>query len=201
MAMAFPHSFADASLRRQALDPADPGFERLEWLGDRVLGCAVAQALYRRHPKRHEADLSRAFGQLINNKRLTRIAQTLDLGVAASREQPGTLADIVEALLGAVMLDAGMEAVCACVDALYQGELANPASALWEKDAKSRLKEICEARQRQLPRYVHSQLDNLEFSSQCEALGLSAAGTGATKNQADLAAAARVLAELAETSR
>ena len=195
MTFEFPHQFSNTKLKECALDSAHPEFERLEWLGDRVLGCSVALALHQSHPGRQEADLSRAFGHLVNNKRLTRIAVELEIPGYDIAENSSRLADKVEAILGAVMLDAGFDQVHACVEKLFQGEMSDPAAELWEKDPKSRLKEICEARQKQQPRYIYSQ-DGQEFESECFALDLNATGKGATKNEAASMAASKLLAEL-----
>jgi ribonuclease-3 len=167
---ALGHRFADARLLETALahpshaheQVGEESNERLEFLGDAVLGLVVAHLLYEAHPAWSEGTLTRARHALVNLDALAVRARALDLGryVRLGRsevrtggaEKDSILADVFEALLGAVYLDAGLAAVTAVVRCAY-GEALTEAAEAPERDPKTRLQEWAQARHRSIPVY------------------------------------------------
>ncbi len=164
----FGYSFTDATLLHRALthssavaDSAQAGEnnERLEFIGDRVLGLAVADLLYRRYPKEAEGALAKRLTALVQQAALVRIAADLDIAshlrLSAAEKKLGTreamLADAVEAVIGAIFLDGGYLAASAVIAAywtpLLEADLAPP------EDPKTALQEWVQARGMALPRY------------------------------------------------
>ncbi|MGQ0582822.1 MAG: ribonuclease III [Reyranella sp.] len=148
--------------RRSDLKAAFPhGNERLEFLGDRVLSLAVADLLLRRFPQEHEGELARRHAALVRAETLVEIATTIGLGAEirlgeSERGQgdvvrPTILADALEALLGAVFLDAGFAVSAACVERLWGDRLTSQAAA--PRDPKTALQEWAQARRLPLPAY------------------------------------------------
>ncbi len=163
------HRFADAALLRQAVahcsvlrDGRGHGYERLEFLGDRVLGMAVAAAVYRQYPDEAEGALSMRHAELVRKETLAEIAAALGIdGLIAmsageersgARRSPAVLADVMEALIGALFLDGGPEAAFAFVDRHWAERMLSHRSP--PRDAKTRLQEWALARGRSLPSYA-----------------------------------------------
>lgn len=138
--------------------------ERLEFLGDRVLGLAMAEAVFVGYPHAPEGELARHFNRLVCKEACARVADRLGLGQhlimgagerASQRAHATILADACEALLGAVYRDGGFEAARGVIVRLWAAELANdaqPQRAI-QKDAKTALQEWAQARAMPLPRY------------------------------------------------
>ncbi|MBF2734852.1 MAG: ribonuclease III family protein [Betaproteobacteria bacterium AqS2] len=191
--MGFPHEFADAGLEEACRDRSNPQFQRLEWLGDRALGCAVAQLLYRRHPSRDQADLSRAISLIVSNSNLARVARQLGL----VDEQAGLkgAADVLEAYLGAVLEDAGLPAASACVADVFGAQIDNIPSNRVAKDVKTRLNEHLEGEAVLPPEYAYETLRG-GFQATCRLGNRVSYGEGASKQAAAREAAARMLAAL-----
>ena len=156
---ALGHRFADAALAIRALTHrsfGSPNNERLEFLGDSLLNCAVATLLYERYPQLPEGDLSRLRAQLVNQASLFEAAQRLGLGdclrlgegelKSGGFRRPSILADALEALLGAIFLDAGFEAVRAAVARLMEPALAAADRKPVHKDPKTALQEHLQGR-------------------------------------------------------
>ncbi len=148
--------------RRADLKAAFPhGNERLEFLGDRVLSLAVADLLLRLFPSEPEGELARRHAALVRAETLVEIATSIGLGVdirlgGSERSQtapvrPTILADALEALLGAVYLDAGFSAAAACVQHLWGDRLTSQGAA--PRDPKTTLQEWAQARRLPLPVY------------------------------------------------
>lgn len=148
--------------RRSDLKAAFPhGNERLEFLGDRVLSLAVADLLLRRFPQEHEGELARRHAALVRAETLVEIATTIGLGAdirlgdsergQGEAVRPTIIADALEALLGAVFLDAGFAASAACVEHLWGDRLTSLAAA--PRDPKTALQEWAQARRLPLPAY------------------------------------------------
>jgi ribonuclease-3 len=210
------HTFGDPALLRRALThrsyAADHN-ERLEFVGDGLLNCAVAILLYERLPGMPEGDLSRLRAGLVNQSSLHEIAQALQLGdelmlgegelKSGGFRRPSILADAFEAVLGAVYLDAGFDAVRAVVTALFAGRVDLAREAPPAKDPKTALQEVLQGRRLPLPRYAvlsvggeaHRQLFRVEC--RVEGLGIACAGEGASRRAAEQQAAEGVLAQLA----
>lgn len=182
--------------------------ERLEFLGDAVLGLAVSTLLVERLPRHAEGELSRVRASLVRQEALHRIA--LDLGVPASlrlgegeqrsggRARPSILADAAEAILGAVYLDAGFEAAQAVARRWYEGVELHPGLG---KDAKTALQEWLQGRRQPLPVYeviaIHGEAHAQTFEVACRVQGAEAAvGRGPSRRAAEQAAAAVMLDRL-----
>ena len=209
------HTFAQPALARQALTHRSfgtPHNERLEFLGDSLLNCAVATLLYERFPKLTEGDLSRLRAALVNQASLSEVAARIGLGErlrlgegelkSGGFRRPSILADALEALLGAVFLDAGFEAARKAVAAIFEQRLDEAAKAPVAKDPKTALQEHLQGRGLALPRYAvqktegeaHDQI----FTVECRVddLGLAASGKGGSRRAAEQAAAEAVLAQM-----
>lgn len=211
------HRFTDASLLVRALThrsfSADHN-ERLEFLGDSVLGLAVAHMLYRALDQLPEGDLSRMRAQLVRQESLHHLA--LDLGLPAllrlgegelrsgGQRRPSILADALEAVIGAVYLDAGFDAAAALVGRLFDAVEISPAMSAAAKDSKTSLQEWLQGRKMELPLYeivqVTGQAHRQKFQVSCQVvrLGLQAMGEGGSRRAAEQGAAAAMLQMLRE---
>jgi ribonuclease-3 len=209
------HRFSDPQLLARALThrsfSADHN-ERLEFLGDSVLNLAVAALLYDRLKALPEGDLSRVRANLVKQETLHQLAvglglpEVIRLGEGESRSggsrRPSILADALEALIGAVHLDAGYGAAEALVRRLFQDVEINPNMAATAKDPKTELQEWLQGRKMKLPIYrvaatlgaAHKQT----FDVECEIAELSAVerGIGASRRAGEQAAAAAMLLAL-----
>lgn len=209
------HEFARGDLLETALTHRSfgtPHNERLEFLGDGILNCVIADLLYARFPQLSEGDLSRLRANLVRQDSLHGIAGDLRLGrylnlgdgeeKSGGRSRPSILADAVEALFGAVYLDAGFEAVKSVVGKLYGPMLAKIDPAATIKDAKTRLQEQLQASRQQLPRYVvtatHGEAHAQTFEVACtiEGLGITTTGMGSSRRIAEQHAAESALAAI-----
>ena len=209
------HRFANPELARQAVTHRSfgtPHNERLEYLGDALLNCAVATLLYDRFPKLPEGDLSRLRASLVNQSSLSEVAGRLGLGdllrlgegelKSGGFRRPSILADAFEALLGAVYLDADFEAVRGAVEHLMGEKLEGRESKPVDKDPKTALQEHLQGRKLQLPRYsvqrTEGEAHDQTFTVECRVddLGIVATGQGASRRAAEQAAAEGVLAQL-----
>jgi len=206
------HAFSDPSLLQRAIThrsfSADHN-ERLEFLGDSVLSLAVSSLLYQRLRDLPEGDLSRVRANLVRQETLHELALRLKLsdvlrlgeGEAKSggKLRPSILADALEALIGAVYLDAGYLQAEALVHRLFQGVEINPQMDAAAKDPKTALQEWLQGRKMKLPQYrvvgtvgaAHRQT----FDVECEIseLGLTERGIGGSRRAGEQAAAAAML--------
>ncbi|MDQ0016182.1 ribonuclease III [Variovorax sp. LT1R20] len=209
------HSFSDTRLLQLALThrsfSADHN-ERLEFLGDSVLNLAVSHLLYTRLSALPEGDLSRVRANLVKQDTLHRLALELQLspllrlGEGEARSggpnRPSILADALEALIGAVYLDAGFAAAEALVRRLYESVEINPRMEAAAKDPKTELQEWLQGHKMKLPVYrvaatlgaAHKQT----FDVECEVpeLGLRERGIGGSRRAGEQAAAAAMLIRL-----
>jgi len=209
------HSFSDPRLLQLALThrsfSADHN-ERLEFLGDSVLNLAVSHLLYTRLSALPEGDLSRVRANLVKQDTLHRLALELQLspllrlGEGEARSggpsRPSILADALEALIGAVYLDAGFAAAEALVRRLYESVEINPRMEAAAKDPKTELQEWLQGHKMKLPVYrvaatlgaAHKQT----FDVECEVpeLGLRERGIGGSRRAGEQAAAAAMLIRL-----
>ena len=208
-----PELLAEALTHRSALDrqpdlkAAFPnGNERLEFLGDRVLSLAMADLLLRRFPHEHEGDLARRYSALVQAATLAEIAEAIGLGAALtlgdSERQSGTvrptiLADAMEAVLGALFLDAGFTVAATTIERLWGERLS--ASLAAPRDAKTALQEWAQGRALKAPTYrLVSRTGpdhNPRFVIAVDIETLtSAEGEGKSKRLAEQAAAAAFMA-------
>jgi ribonuclease-3 len=166
LARTLGYPFADAGLLTQALTHRSAGGvnnERLEFLGDALLGFVIAGDLWRRLPEADEGDLSRTRASLVKKETLARIAREIKLGdylrLGAGESRTGAhgrdsiLEDALEALFGAIYLDGGFEAAQAVIMALFREPLEEAVSQDQVKDPKTRLQESLQAFKRPLPIY------------------------------------------------
>lgn len=209
------HSFSDPLLLRTALTHRSfgvPNNERLEFLGDGILDCAIAAALFHRFPDLPEGDLSRLRANLVNQDALHQLAVGLNISDAlrlGEGEQksggalrPSILADALEALFGAIYLDAGFLAAQSVIDKLYAPLLARLKPGEFQKDAKTRLQEWLQGRKKPLPRYqlleatgaAHEQ--RFEVACEIESPSLRTVGHGSSRRIAEQVAADKALKEL-----
>jgi ribonuclease III len=210
------HAFADPGLLTQALThrSANPLHnERLEFLGDALIGLLVADALFRRWPKAPEGELTRARAELVRESSLAALARTLELGSriqlgpgemkSGGHRRDSILADALEAVVGAIYLDAGYDA---CRDVVLPWFIdaidALPPLHKLGKDAKTRLQEWLQARQYPLPVYTllaesgEDHAKSFRIGCVLTELAIAGEGEGASRRAAEQAAAEAVLAVL-----
>lgn len=209
------HRFADATLAETALRHRSAGGEhneRLEYLGDAVLGFVIARELYLRFPKAAEGELSRLRAGLVRGKTLGEIAQAMGLGdllILGSGElksggvrRESILAGALEALLGAVYLDGGLTATEAVITALFHQRLAASSPEGAHKDYKTQLQEFLQGRRCRLPVYQTVDVQGAEhaqtFTVTCTVEGLAepTVGVGVSRRTAEQQAAERALMQL-----
>jgi len=209
------HRFNDPRLVEQALTHRSRGaenYERLEFLGDGVLGCAVADELYARFPQLSEGKLTRLRASLVREEALAEVAKALGIGehlrlgegelAAGPEARPSILADAVEAVLGAVFLDAGYETARKAVLTAFGPLIDRLDPERPAKDAKTRLQEILQARHRRLPQYrvvsVQGEAHKQSFEVECyvSELELRVLGTGTSRQRAEQQAAKAMLDKL-----
>lgn len=210
---ALGHGFARPELLRQALTHrsyASTNNEQLEFLGDSVLDCAIAASLCLRFPGLKEGDLSRLRANLVRQESLAEVALGLGLGSylalgegelkSGGARRPSILADALEAIIGAIFLDAGFDAARAVVERLYQPALERIDPENAGKDPKTALQEILQGKRLPLPRYkmlaTRGEAHAQEFEVECEVpeLGIRSTGIGASRRIAEQQAAERAIA-------
>ncbi|MEI7969878.1 MAG: ribonuclease III [Betaproteobacteria bacterium] len=205
------HVFGQPALLRQALTHAShsqPHNERLEFVGDSVLGCVITRELFERFPTLPEGDLSRLKASLVNEASLSEVAGALDLGsfVLLGESQAGSggatraiLADVLEALIGAVFIDGGYDAARAATLRLFAIRLSALRPGETGKDPKTTLQEWLQARRMALPSYrtvsVQGDAHQRRFEVECavESLGRVARGDGTSRRNAEQVAARELL--------
>ncbi len=213
------YSFTDPALLARALvhrsASADHN-ERLEFLGDSVLNLAVSGLLFERLPNFPEGDLSRVRANLVRQETLYRLATDLQLSDAlrvgegearsGGKRRPSMLADALEAVIGAVYLDAGFDKAAQVVSRLFAGVDINPQMQAVARDAKTALQEWLQGHRLKLPTYqvvdTQGQAHQQTFEVECnvDERSLSARGRGASRRAAEQAAAAVMLAQLKHSS-
>lgn len=190
--------------------------ERLEFLGDSVLNCVIAKYLYDTYPDLPEGDLSRLRSNLVNQQTLAILAQQLNLGEqlllgdgerkSAGFRRPSILADGLEALFGAVFLDADFSAAEKVVLGLYVPFIEQADLQTLGKDAKTLLQEYLQARKFPLPQYsvmeIKGEAHAQTFVVSCNVaqLGLTTQGEGASRRIAEQIAAERAYQRIKEST-
>jgi len=218
------HSFRDPSLLRSAIahpssiggggNGGPAGYERLEFLGDRVLALIVAELLFERFPTENEGELSRRLVGLVRREALLKVAQDIGLhrfievaAVPAGRRDQGldtALADGCEALIGALYLDGGIEAPRRFIHAAWTALV--DATPRPPRDAKTALQEWAQARRLPLPAYAVTVREGPPhapcFTVEVRLSGAPpASGEGMSKRAAEQAAAAALLHHLEGNDR
>lgn len=213
---ALGHRFRNTGLLEQALTHrsfGSPHNERLEFLGDGVLGCVVTEELYSRFPERTEGELSRLRANLVRETALAGFARALGLsaflrlgeGEVASggADRSSILADALEAVFGAVFLDGGYQAARTSVLKVYEEALGRLNPGEPSKDAKTRLQELLQGKRQKLPQYrvvatrgaAHKQTFEVECSVDAPGGGdpTQATGSGSSRRIAEQQAAEHML--------
>ncbi len=191
--------------------PGNLSNERLEFLGDAVLGLVVTDYLYRTYPDLPEGQLAQVRASVVNAEALAEVAAEVDLGsdlllgkgedASGGREKPSILSDAMEAVIGAVYIDGGWEAAEELVMRLLGERIIEGAAGPGGHDYKTRLQELCARVYDELPRYHHdsegpdhAKLFVATVSIKGEVVGR---GEGRSKKQAEQAAARMAWAHLA----
>jgi len=187
----------------------DPSYERLEFLGDRVLGLVVADMLLAQFPDEPEGPLAQRLADLVRRETLAAVALELDLGASLriaksgqdddERHNPAILADVCEALIGALYLDGGLAAARQFIEPIWQPLLIEARKP--PQDAKTALQEWAQGRGLPLPEYRETARSGLDhepvFTIEVTVAGHGGeSAEGRSKRQAEQAAAARLLARL-----
>lgn len=209
------HHFADPALLELALTHRSVGGdnnERLEFLGDSIVNFVIAEALFQRFPAAREGQLSRLRARLVKGQTLAELAREMQFGdylslgsgemKSGGHRRESILADAVEAVIGAIYLDAGMETVRVRVLAWYAARLEAISLQDTQKDPKTRLQEFLQSRQLPLPRYevvaVEGEAHDQTFTVECHTdyLAEHTTGIGSSRRHAEQQAAAQALARL-----
>ena len=191
-----------------------PTNERLEFLGDSVLGLVVTDTLYRTHPDLPEGQLAKLRAAVVNAKALAGIGRELGLGehlllgrgeeTTGGRDKSSIVADTVEAVIGAVYLDQGLDVATALIHRLFDPLIAESAGLGAGLDWKTSLQELCAARSLGVPEYVveESGPDHMKSFRARVRVGaeLYGDGRGGSKKEAEQQAASTAYTELLETS-
>jgi ribonuclease-3 len=216
LSRALAHEFRSVELLEAAITHRSVGSgnnERLEFVGDAVLGLVVAEAVHERRPQAPEGELTRLRASLVKKSTLAEIATALHLGDylrlgAGERKSGGfrrasILADAVEALFGAIYLDAGYDAARACILGLLGTRLDELPAAADVKDSKSRLQELLQARGLARPSYAIERVEgephqqHFTVRAEVKQMGLAEHGEGSSRQDAEQDSARRLLERIA----
>ncbi len=203
-------TFQDASLMMMALTHRSFNAqhnERLEFLGDSILSFLIAQELYQRFPKIDEGDLSRLRAQLVKESSLSSIATSMGLGdfiqlgegelKSAGWRRPSILADTLEAIIGAIYLDAGIEPAHQFVLRFFEKQLNEIDPKLIQKDAKTLLQELLQSQKSDLPLYtvvsIEGEAHSQSFTIECiiKKSNIKTQGIGQSRRIAEQEAASK----------
>ena len=212
---AIAHAFTNSSLLQTALthrSHSTPHNERFEFIGDSILNAVIARELFDRFPNLPEGDLSRLRANLVRQDSLHQLALSLSLGTylrlgegelkSGGAQRPSILADALEAIVGAVWLDAGLDIVSKVITRLYADKLDDIVPGQPIKDAKTRLQEYLQSRRLPLPKYVLKATEGeahvQQFVVACliDSLELQTEGSGGSRRAAEQIAAERALEKL-----
>lgn len=191
--------------------------ERLEFLGDSILGFVIAEALYEKFPKASEGVLSRLRASLVNQESLANLAREHHLGdylILGSGElksggyrRASILSDALEAIMGAIIKDQGIDSCKAWILKLFSKRLSELHLDNWHKDPKTRLQEYLQARQLSIPKYELKSQSGLPheqtFKVECsiELFEKNFIGTGISRKKAEQHAAELMLEKIAKESK
>lgn len=209
------YDFSRPELLAQALTHRSygtPHNERLEFLGDGILNCVVAAELFERFRDLPEGDLSRLRARLVRQESLHQLAQDLGLGEwlrlgegelkSGGSARPSILADALEALVGAIFVDGGFGAAREAVRRLYEPMLGDLDPRSLDKDPKTLLQELLQARKMPLPKYsvlaTHGAAHQQNFEVECliPQLSVRTTGRGSSRRTAEQEAAMRAFEQI-----
>ncbi len=207
--------FHDSALLKSALTHRSAGpdnNERLEFLGDAVLGFVIAECLYYKFPQANEGVLSRLRANLVNQTALAELARQLELGdylILGSGElknggmnRDSILSDALEAVMGAIVEDQGIDVCKRWILGLFVERIRALSLDTWEKDPKTRLQEMMQSKGLGLPVYTLKSKSGLphqqSFCVECRVSSLDqpAVGVGSSRKRAEQQAAEEMLARL-----
>jgi ribonuclease-3 len=213
--VALGYCFSDKVLFKRALTHRSyscDNYERLEFLGDSVLNCAASILLYNVHPSLDEGKLSRIRSHLVKQDCLAAVGRRIHvdhhlfLGAGELKSsaviKDSIVADTLEALIGAILLEAGFDKACAVVLRLLDPVLKDSPMDTLGKDPKTQLQEYLQAKRMNLPVYrvllEGGTASHPEFKVECqvESLGLSHCGVGLSRRVAEQQAAKAILSEI-----
>jgi ribonuclease-3 len=209
------YTFSDVSLLQQALthrSAARKHNERLEFLGDAVLGLVIAQRVYEKFPNLPEGKLTRMRSNLVKGETLAKVARELSLGElmklgpgemkSGGRRRDSILADAVEAILGAIYVESGIDAVALTINKLFEKRIKALDPDEQIKDNKTQLQEYLQSRQLDLPDYKVTDIKGKDhaqmFTVKCivHALKIHKIGAGKSRRIAEQEAAKQILEAL-----
>lgn len=204
------YQFNDVRLFERALthrSKSSDNYERLEFLGDSILGLTISGKLFDLYPKLSEGALTRLRATLVRKETLAKLARQLNLGdylrlgsgelKSGGHNRDSILADALEAIFGAIYLDGGIEAARCAILKLYEQTLGQISPKTLQKDPKTRLQEYLQKHSQTLPQYRTLEVTGVahkqHFVVECLAPGLteSVRGEGSTRRKAEQQAAAR----------
>tara|TARA_Y100001935_G_scaffold255643_1_gene270395 strand:+ start:213 stop:899 length:687 start_codon:yes stop_codon:yes gene_type:complete len=202
------YNFNDIDLLNQAITHRSVGprnNERMEFLGDAILGFQIADLLYQKPDELNEGQLSRMRSFLVKKDSLAEIGRDLKLNDVISlgqgelksggQNRDSIIADTVEAIIGAVYLDGGMESARALISVLFQKKLSSPDLILQQKDPKTQLQEILQKKGLSLPGYkvieITGEGHKQDFYVECSVKSIDwvSKGEGGSRRKAEQAAA------------
>jgi ribonuclease-3 len=206
------YQFNDSKLLKLALTHrsfAESNNERLEFLGDAIVNFIIAEVLFHKFPTSQEGELSRWRATLINRETLADLARGFDLGAhlflgpgelkSGGHQRESILSCAMEAIIGAVYLDTGFEAVRGCICNWYEPLLQSLTSAASHKDPKTILQEFLQSLRKPLPIYavesVEGEAHQQIFVISCQVTGINkkALGKGTSRRRAEQDAAEQML--------
>ncbi|MBU2897244.1 ribonuclease III [Vibrio hepatarius] len=186
--------------------------ERLEFLGDSILSFVIADDLYHRFPDINEGDMSRMRATLVRGNTLAELGREFELGdylklgpgelKSGGFRRDSILADVVEAVIGAIYLDSDIEVARRIILSWYHQRLEAIQPGISQKDPKTRLQEFLQGRRKPLPVYtvtnIKGEAHNQQFTVSCEVAGIgtSVVGKGTSRRKAEQAAAEIALEQL-----
>lgn len=213
------YSFKDPSLLVQAIthrSAKGQHNERLEFLGDSILGFVIAEALFEQFPKHDEGDLTRMRSSLVKGITLAEIGRDFDLGEylilgpgelkSGGHRRDSILEDAIEAIIGAVYLDSDIKACKALILAWFANRLSDIKPGHEQKDPKTRLQEYLQGRKIPLPVYdvidTTGQSHNQQFTVRCstQVIDHEVIAKGTSRRKAEQEAAQQVLAIISANS-
>jgi ribonuclease III len=208
-------NFRDPALLKSALTHRSAGAdnnERLEFLGDAVLGFVIAECLYHKFPQANEGILSRMRANLVNQTALAELARQLELGAylilgsgelkSGGMNRDSILSDALEALMGAIAEDQGVDPCKQWILDLFVERIQALSLDTWEKDPKTRLQELMQSKGLELPVYTLKSKTGLphqqSFCVECRVsfLDQPAVGVGSSRKRAEQQAAEEMLDKL-----
>lgn len=209
--------FNDQTLLKRALThrSADSkNNERLEFLGDSILGFVIAECLYEKFGEADEGILSRLRATLVNQSSLANLARQLDIGEflilgpgelkSGGYRRDSILSDALEAIMGGILKDQGMGAARSWILQLFADSIDKLSLDDWKKDPKTQLQELMQGRGMELPIYLllsqEGQPHDQYFHVECriQLMSLTSQGEGTSRKKAEQQAAERMLSKLAE---